>query len=250
MAHERSAAQIGDRLDRLALRETMRDVDDLSLGIAVDQQVGFRIEQHRAAHFLRPVVEVRDATQAGFDAADDDRHVVERFAHALRVDDHRAIGSLAALAAGRVGIVAADAAIRGVAIHHRIHVAGGDAEEQVRLAEPFEVGGRAPVGLGDDADAESLRFQHAADDRHAEARMIDVGIAGDDDDVAAVPAERVHFLARHGQERSGPEAGRPVLAVGEEVAGGNCMERMAAVARGAMGRRERGSEQRRVIGGT
>ena len=79
---------------------------------------------------------------------------------------------------------------------------------------------RAPVGLGDDADAESLRLQHAADDRHAEARMVDVGVAGDDDDVAAVPAERLHFLARHGQERGGPEAGRPVLAIGEEVAGG------------------------------
>ena len=46
-----------------------------------------RIEQDRAAHLLRPVVEVRDAAQRGLDAADDDRHVAERLAAALRIDD-------------------------------------------------------------------------------------------------------------------------------------------------------------------
>src|SRR6516162_8526905 len=31
--------------------------------------------------------------------------------------------------------------------------------------------------------------------------MVDIGIAGDDDDVAAIPAKRFHFGARHRQER-------------------------------------------------
>jgi len=196
------------------------NLDDLAFGVAEYQQVGFRIEQHGASNLLRPVVEVRDAPQARLDAADDDGYCVERFTHTLRINDHRAVRPLASLAAGRVRIVAADAAIRGVTVHHRIHVAGGDAEEQVGLAELFEVGGRAPVRLGDEADAEALRLEHAANDCHAETRMIDVGIAAHDDDVAAVPAERVHLLPRHGQEWSRPEAGRPVFAVGKQVAGG------------------------------
>ena len=50
-------------------------------------------------------------------------------------------------------------------------------------------------------DAQPLRLQHAADDRHAEARVIHVGVAGHDDDVALLPAERLHFRARHRQER-------------------------------------------------
>jgi hypothetical protein len=59
-----------------------------------------------------------------------------------------------------------------------------------RLGWPkaFERFRRSPVRLGDDADPEPLRFQQAANDRHAEAGMIDVGIAGDDDDVAGIPA--------------------------------------------------------------
>src|SRR5581483_12131204 len=74
----------------------------------------------------------------------------------------------------------------------------------------------APVGLGDDSDPEALCFEHAPDDRHAEARMVDVSIPADDDDVAAVPAEDLHFGARQGQERGRAEALGPVFAVARD----------------------------------
>jgi hypothetical protein len=37
--------------------------------------------------------------------------------------------------------------------------------------------------LRDDADAETLCLQQSADHRHAERRLIDVGVAGDNDDI-------------------------------------------------------------------
>src|SRR5262249_9789581 len=77
-----------------------------------------------------------------------------------------------------------------------------------------------PVGLRDDAHAKALCLEHAADDGHAEARMVHIRVAGDEDDVAAVPPERVHFAAAHRQERRRAEAMRPVLAVaGERLRG-------------------------------
>ena len=196
--HERRAAQVGDVADGLARREAVCDLDDLPLTVAVDEQVGLGIEQHRTTHLLRPIVEVGDTPQAGLDAADDDRYTGERLARTLRIDDHRAVGPQSALTARRVGIIAADAPIARIAVDHRVHVAGGDAEEEVRFAEHAERVGALPVRLRDDADPEALRLEQAPDDRHAEARMVDVGVAGDDDDVAGVPAERVHLGARHG----------------------------------------------------
>ncbi len=151
LAREHRAAHVGDVVDALAAGEAMRELDDAALGVAVQEHVRLRVEQHRAAHLLRPVIEVRDAPQRGLDAADDDRHVAERFARTLRVHDDRAIRALAAFAARRVRVVAAHAAVGGVAVHHRIHVPGGDAEEQVRAAERPERIGALPVGLGDDA---------------------------------------------------------------------------------------------------
>jgi hypothetical protein len=219
-AHEGGAAHVGDLLHRFLAGQAVGNLDDGALGVAVQQQVALGIDDDRAAHLVRPVVVVRDAAQRALDAAEDDRHVVPGFPAALRIHDGRAVGARAADVAGRVGVVAADLAVRGVAVDHRIHVAGGYAEEQVRLAQRLEGLGALPVGLRDDAHAKALRLQHAADHRHAEAGVVDVGVARDHDDVAAVPAERVHFLARGRQELGRAETGRPVLAVAGQRLGG------------------------------
>ena len=220
LADERSAAQVVDLVDALARCEPVGDLADLPLGVPEDEQVGLRIHQYGAPDLFGPVVEVRDAAQRRFDAADHDGHILVGLAGTLRIHDHAAVGARAGDAVRRIGVVAADPAIRGVAIHHRIHVAAGDAEEQVRPAEAHEVAGGMPVGLGDDPDAEALRLEHAADDGHAEARVVHVGVAGDDDDVAGIPAELVHLRPRHGQERRRAEPVGPVLAVRKQVAGG------------------------------
>ncbi len=207
-------AEVGGRA--LGLGIAMRDLDAGALGVAVDQHVGLGIEKRRAAHLVGPIVVVREAAQARLDAADQHRHVLVGLAAALRIHQHRAIRALAALVVGRVAVVGADAAVRGVAVDHAVHVPGGDAVEQVGLAELAEVVRPRPVGLGDDADAEALRLQHPADHRRAERRVVDVGVARDDDHVAGIPAERGHLLAAHRQERRPPEAVRPILAIREQ----------------------------------
>lgn len=45
-----------------------------------------------------------------------------------------------------------------------------------------------PIGLTDDADSKAGRLQHSAKDRHREAGMIDVGVAGHEHDIEFVPA--------------------------------------------------------------
>jgi hypothetical protein len=49
--------------------------------------------------------------------------------------------------------------------------------------------------------------------------MIDVGIACDDDDIAAIPAQGVHFGAAGGQERRRLDAG--AIRFGTEKQGGS-----------------------------
>src|SRR5262249_16075572 len=151
------------------------------------------VKQYRASHLLRPVIEMSDAPERRLDATDDDRHIFESLARALRVHDDGPIRPLATLASRRVRIITANPPIPGVAIDHRIHVSGGDAEEKIRSPERLERLRAMPVRLRDDSDAKTLRLEHPTDNGHAEARVIHVGIAGDDDDVAAIPAERFHL---------------------------------------------------------
>ena len=68
-------------------------------------------------------------------------------------------------------------------------------EEQPRPAELPPRLARLPVGLAQDRDAEPGRLQHPVQDRHREAGVIDVGVAGDEDDVDGVPAARRHLGA-------------------------------------------------------
>ncbi len=159
---------------------------------------------------------MRDPAQRRLDAAEHDRHVLERLAAALGINNGAAIRPRPALTARRIGIVVAQPAVRGVAVDHRIHVAAGDAEEHPRLAQHLERLGRLPVRLRDDADPEALGFQQPADDRHAEARMIDIGIARHQHDVAGIPAERRHLGAAHRQERRRLAGVRPLARSGHQ----------------------------------
>ena len=194
----------------------MRDLGQRPLGVAEQQDVGLRVEQNRATHFLGPVVVVGNAAQACLNAADHQRHITKGLAQTLTVDDDAAVGTFAALAARGVGVVAAHASIGRIAINHRVHVARGDAEEQVRTAERLERGRAAPVGLRDDAHAKALRLEKASDDRHAETGVVHVGVARHQNDVAAVPPQRIQLFAGHGQHGRGREPVRPVLAIAEQ----------------------------------
>ncbi len=188
-AHKSGTAHIGDLIHRFLARQTVRNLDQGALGVAVQQQVALGVDHDAATHLVTPVVVVGNAAQAAFDAAQNDGHVFERFAAALAVDDGGAVRAFAAHVAGGVGVIAADLPIGRVPVDHGIHVARGHAPEQVGLAQRLEGLGALPVGLGNDAHAKTLGLQHAADHRHAKAGVVHVGVTGDQNDVARIPAQ-------------------------------------------------------------
>ncbi len=212
-AHEGRAAHVGDVVDGGAGGEAVRDFDQRTLGIAVQQQIAFAVHDDAAADFIAPIIVVGDAAQAAFDAAQHNGHIREGFAAALAIDDGGAVGALAAHIARRVGIVAADFAVGRVAVDHAVHVARRHAPKEIGFAQGAKWLGTRPIGLGDDADAKALRLQHAPNHRHAKTGVIDVSVAGDEDDVATVPAQLHHLLTRHGQEGRNPETLGPKRAV-------------------------------------
>ena len=210
-ADKRGAAHIGDFFDLLPVGQALRHLDDGPLSVAVKQNVGAGIDQDRVAHLVLPIVVVGNPAQRSLDAAEHDRHVLVGLLAALAVHQAGPIRALAGQAARGVGIVGADFFIGGVTVDHRVHVAGRDPEEQVRLTKLHKVVFGLPVRLGDDADAKALGLQQPADDRHAERGMVDVGIAGNDDDVAGIPAKLIHFFPAHRQERRRAKALGPVF---------------------------------------
>jgi hypothetical protein len=48
--------------------------------------------------------------------------------------------------------------------------------------------------LSENADAKAIGFEHSGEQSGGETGVIDVRIAGNEDDVNGVPAARLHFL--------------------------------------------------------
>lgn len=170
------------------------------LAHAVDEDVGARVEQHRALEFVLPVVVVGQATQACLDATDNDGGVLERLADEVAVDRDGSVGTAPLLATGGIGIGVAAVLGHRIVVDHGVHVAGADQKAQARLTEHRDAGGVGPVGLADDAHFVAVRVEDAADDGHTKAGVVHVGVAADVDKVALVPAARIHVGAADGEE--------------------------------------------------
>ena len=211
------AADTGHLPGMFALRGTMRDLDDGPFGVAVNQKVGTTIEQHRTAHLFRPVIVLGNAAQRRLDAANDDRRVLEGFATTLTVDDDGAVGAFSRRTARRVAVIVPNPPVRRVVVDHGIHVSGGNAEKQIWFSQGSEGVRAGPVWLRDDADAEALRLPEPPDNRHAETGMVNIGVARHHDDIAGIPAKRIHLPPGHRQERRRAQAMSPETLVGKQV---------------------------------
>ena len=197
----------------------MRNLNDCTLGIAVQQQITLAIDNNRAANFIRPIIIMRDTAQGAFDSAQDHWGVFKRFFTALCVNNCSAIGALATNIARCVSIIATHFAISGVAINHRIHVASGHAKKQVWLAKGFKRLSTLPIRLGNNADPKTLIFEHPPDHGHTKAGMINIGITRDNNDVTAIPPELSHLVATHRQKGSHAKTRRPELAIAAQGLG-------------------------------
>ena len=134
-----------------------------------------------------------NAAQRTLDTTQNNGHIWKCFTASLAVDNGSTVGAFSTDIAGGVGIIRTNFAIRRVPVDHGIHVASCNAPKQIGFAQGFEWFSALPVWLGNDADPETLRLKHAANDSHAEAWVINIGIACDQNDVATVPTQLGHF---------------------------------------------------------
>ena len=193
------SAQVAQVTQRLTVRQPLCDLDNGGLPHPEDDQVGFGVQQDRAAHLVTPIVVVSQSAQGRLHASRHDRHAFEGLSRPLTIGQRRPIGTQANATARGVGVVVAHFAVCSVVIDHRVHVAGADAQQQPGSPEAAPVVGRTPVGLADDAHTKPGCLQHATDDCHGEAGMVDVGISRDHDHVQLVPTPCLHLVARGGQ---------------------------------------------------
>ena len=141
-----------------------------------------------------------ETPQAGFDAADEDGHVLVGLADQVAVDDGGIVRPLAHDAPGGEGVGFPAVLGDRIVVHHGVHVAAGHQKAQPGTAIHIDRLGIFPVRLGDNAHAIAVAFQHPADNGVAEGGVIHIGIPNDVDKVTLLPAPVQHILLTNGQK--------------------------------------------------
>ena len=140
-----------------------------------------------------------EAAQRSLQTADGDRHVTPYTANGTAVGDGGAIGSQTRLAAGGVGVLTAFALGGGVVGHHGVDVAAVDQKRQPRRTKAAII--LVALGLGEDAHAIAVAFQHTGDDGGAEAGVVHVGVTRHQHKIRLLPSALFHVRRRNGQKR-------------------------------------------------
>ena len=168
--------------------QTGRNFPGGALSHAVDQQIRLAVEEDGAAHLVLPIVVVGKAAQTGLQAADHQRNVPKGLPHLVGIDDHRPVGPQAGPIARGIGVVMAALFGHGIVGHHGVDVAAGEQNTQPRAAQCCKGASLAPVRLGQDCHPVALGLQHPGNNGRAKGGVVDIGVAGDDQEVKLLPA--------------------------------------------------------------
>ena len=181
--------------DAFALVEEVGYLEGGALAHAVVEQVGGGVGEDAGEQTVVPIVVVRQTAHGGLDTGNDDRGVGIELLEDARVDVCGTVGSETCLAARGVGIVVTQATGSGVVVDHAVHHTAIDPEEEAWLSKLAKIAQVvAPIGLRNNGNPIASGFERAPDDGCAEGRMVDVGIACDQNDVDLLPSKALDLF--------------------------------------------------------
>ena len=170
-----------DPIEAFAPVEPLGDLDGLDLARPVDEDVGSRVEEDRAADVVAPIIVVGEAPEGDFDAAEDDPGALVELPDPVGVDDDGPVRH--PRLEGRVRVDGPLPLERRVVDEHAVDRARGDAEKEPGPAELDEILLPFPIRAFDDADLVPLGVEHPGDHADRRQRVVRVRLPAHQDDV-------------------------------------------------------------------
>ena len=182
-------------LGRSTACQIIGNFHNLLFAHAVNQKVRTAGLQNRGHQLVFPVVKMHKTAQAGFNAANNYRHIRPQLLDELRINGRSMVGTLSHRAA--CGILVDSTLILGCRItaQHGVKVAAGNKHAQSRLAQLCQIFCFIPTRLAQHSYLVALRLQHTADYCRTEGGMVYISIAADKQKVNLLPATLGNFLS-------------------------------------------------------
>ena len=165
------------------------------LAHAIDEEVGTAIDEDRGHEPVLPVVVMGKASHGCLDATDDDGHIGVELLEDATVGDGTVVGTRPCPTLRRIGIIGTATFGGGIMVDHRVHRTRRDGEIEPRATELLKIPEiPMPIGLRHYRYAITCRFKDASQDRRSKRGVVDIGIAGEEDNVHFIPSAKVGFL--------------------------------------------------------
>ena len=164
--------------------------DHRFLAHAVDEKVCTRWLQNGGHEAVLPVVVVGEASEAGFDAANDDGHIGVEFFENACIDDGRIFGTEVMATVRGVSVFGTETFVGCVFVHHGVHGSRSNAKEEAWTTQFLEVSVISmPVRLWYNSHFQPFCLKNAADDSSRKRRMVNVCVAREEDNIEFIPSE-------------------------------------------------------------
>ena len=162
---------------------------------AVNQKVRAAALQNRGHQLVFPVVEMHKTAQAGFNAADNYRHIRPQLLDELRINGRSMVGTLSHRTACGIFVDSTLILGRRITAQHGVKVAAGNKHAKSRLAQLCQIFCFIPTRLAQHSYLVALRLQYTADYCRTEGGMVYISIAADKQKVNLLPATLGNFLS-------------------------------------------------------
>ena len=142
-----------------------------------------------------------DTAQRCLDASEHHRHIGIELFENLRIDDGRIFRAHVMTTVRAVCILGTQTACSGIFIHHRVHATWSDAEEQTRTTQFLEVAiVTMPVRLWHYGHTIACGLECASYHSSSKGRMVNIGVAREQDNIYFVPSSEIQLLLRRRQK--------------------------------------------------
>ena len=195
IGHIGRTADVMHILGRSTACQIIGNFHNLLFAHAVNQKVRTAGLQNRRHQLVFPVVEMHKTAQAGFNTADNYRHIGPQLLDELRINGRSMVGTLSHRTA--CGIFVDRTLILGCRItaQHGVKVAAGNKHAQSRLAQLCHIFCFIPTRLAQHSYLVALSLQYTADYCRTEGGMVYISIAADKQKVNLLPATLGNFLS-------------------------------------------------------
>jgi len=190
---ERRAADAGEV--PIARLKAADDLTHRRLAHAVHQHIGLGVGHDGGLELVFPVVVMSHATHGGLHASQHHGNTGKGAAGHLGVDHRGVVGATSRNTTGAVHVVLPAVPGGRVVRQHRVEIARRNAHKQPGCPHALNGLDVLPIGLGDDAHAQTHVFQDPPDHCRTKRRMIHIRITGDDEHVQFRPPLGGHLRA-------------------------------------------------------